>query len=107
MLCNILSTMMQSSHIFLHLSEVGVRRNGTVEGQVKRSEVRSLLLGEEYTVTLTLHDEEEEQESFDFIACKLFFELYKMSKKFKKIQAFAPTNDYQTICTLYHVPGSF
>jgi hypothetical protein len=49
-----------------------VRRNGTVEGRVKRSEVRSLLLGEEYSVTLTLHGEEEEeqQESFDFIACK-------------------------------------
>jgi hypothetical protein len=51
-----------------------MRRNGTVEGRVKRSEVRSLLLGEEYTVTLTLHEEEEEeeeqQESFDFIACK-------------------------------------
>jgi hypothetical protein len=72
MLCNILSTMMQTSPIFLYFSEVGVRRNGTVEGQVKRSEVRSLLLGEEYTVTLTLHHEEEEeqQESFDFIACK-------------------------------------
>ncbi len=56
---------------FLHLSEVGVRRNGTVGGRVKRSEVRSLMLGEEYTVTLTLHDEEEQQqESFYFIACK-------------------------------------
>jgi hypothetical protein len=48
-----------------------VRRNGTVGGRVKRSEVRSLMLGEEYTVTLTLHDEEEQQqESFYFIACK-------------------------------------
>ncbi len=71
MLCDIMLTIFHSIPIFPHFSEVGVRRNGTVEGQVKRSEVRSLLLGEEYTVTLTLHDEEEEQqESFDFIACK-------------------------------------
>jgi hypothetical protein len=71
MLCDIILTIFYWSPVFIYFSEVVVRRNGTVEGRVKRSEVRSLLLGEEYTITLTLNDEEEEQqESFDFIACK-------------------------------------
>jgi hypothetical protein len=44
-------------------------------GLVRRSEVRGLTLGEEYTVTLTLLDpdnqqKEEETATFDFIACE-------------------------------------